>query len=65
MSEIASNKALESAKRDKAIKGHMSESREKLSLFLNNRLGMFGLMLVILFFVSAIFAPYFATHDPF
>ncbi len=65
MSEIASNKALESAKKDQGIKGHMSESREKLSLFLNNRLGMFGLMLVVLFFVSAIFAPYFATHDPF
>ena len=34
-------------------------------LFLNNGLGMFGLALVILFFVSAIFAPVFATHDPF
>jgi len=34
-------------------------------LFLNNGLGMFGLTLVILFFASAIFAPVFATHDPF
>ena len=28
-------------------------------------MGMFGLLLVILFFASAIFAPVFATHDPF
>jgi peptide/nickel transport system permease protein len=44
---------------------HMSEGREKLVLFLHNGLGMFGLLLVVLFFVSAIFAPIFATHDPF
>ncbi|TDJ32704.1 MAG: ABC transporter permease [Gammaproteobacteria bacterium] len=43
----------------------MSEGKEKLMLFLSNGLGMFGLLLVILFFVSAIFAPVFATHDPF
>ena len=42
-----------------------SEWREKLHLFLRNRLGMFGLILVLLFFASAIFAPFFATHDPF
>jgi peptide/nickel transport system permease protein len=39
--------------------------REKLVLFLRNPMGMFGLLLVILFFASAIFAPFFATHDPF
>ena len=42
-----------------------SERREKLALFLQNRLGLFGLLLVVLFFLSAIFAPMFATHDPF
>jgi peptide/nickel transport system permease protein len=40
---------------------HMSEGREKLMLFLHNGLGIFGLLLVILFFASAIFAPLFAT----
>lgn len=33
-------------------------------LFLHNKLGVFGLILVLLFFLSAIFAPLFATHDP-
>ncbi len=42
-----------------------SERREKLALFLQNRLGLFGLLLVVLFFLSAIFAPILATHDPF
>ena len=42
-----------------------SERREKLILFVQNKLGMFGLVLVLLFFISAIFAPIFATHDPF
>jgi len=42
-----------------------SERREKLTLFMQNKLGMFGLLLVLLFFASAIFAPIFATHDPF
>jgi peptide/nickel transport system permease protein len=42
-----------------------SEGREKLVLFLQNKLGLFGLLLVVLFFISAIFAPIFATHDPF
>ena len=42
-----------------------SERREKLVLFVQNKLGMFGLLLVLLFFASAIFAPIFATHDPF
>jgi len=42
-----------------------SVGREKLWLFLRNPLGMLGLVLVIAFFASAIFAPVFATHDPF
>ncbi len=42
-----------------------SVGREKLILFLRNPLGMFGLLLVFLFFASAILAPFFATHDPF
>ena len=42
-----------------------SERREKLALFVGNFQGMFGLILVILFFASAIFAPFFAPYDPF
>jgi len=42
-----------------------SIAREKLFLFARNPLGMFGLLLVFLFFAGAIFAPVFATHDPF
>ena len=41
-----------------------SAGHEKLILFLNNRMGVFGLFLVLLFLASAIFAPIFATHDP-
>lgn len=41
-----------------------SMGREKLMLFLRNAMGMFGLVLVLMFFASAIFAPLFATHDP-
>ena len=31
---------------------------------MTNPMGMFGLLLVLIFFLSAIFAPLFATHDP-
>ena len=41
-----------------------SVRREKLGLFLRNPMGVFGLILVLMFFASAIFAPAFATHDP-
>ena len=37
---------------------------EKLRLFLRNGQGMFGLVLVVAFFLSALLAPLFATHDP-
>ena len=37
---------------------------EKLRLFLKNGQGMFGLVLVVAFFLSALLAPLFATHDP-
>lgn len=37
---------------------------EKLQLFLRNGQGMFGLVLVVAFFLSALAAPLFATHDP-
>jgi len=52
---------------DPTISGQIeySERREKLILFMQNKLGLFGLLLVLLFFISAIFAPIFATHDPF
>lgn len=55
----------ESAAAAAAAEPAYSERREKLALFLQNRLGLFGLCLVVLFFLSAIFAPIFATHDPF
>lgn len=42
-----------------------SEAWDKLLIFLRNKQGVFGLLLVIAFFASAIFAPLFATHDPF
>ncbi len=41
-----------------------SERREKLGLFLGNTRGVCGLILVVVFFASAIFAPLIATHDP-
>ena len=41
-----------------------SVGRERLRLFLQNPMGMFGFILVSLFFIAAIFAPMLATHDP-
>lgn len=41
-----------------------SERREKLAAFMQNGLGVFGLVLVVLFFASAIFAPWVAPYDP-
>jgi peptide/nickel transport system permease protein len=41
-----------------------NERREKLLLFLSNKQGVCGLILVIFFFGTAIFAPLIATHDP-
>ena len=38
--------------------------REKLFLFLGNRLGVLGFVLVAMFFISALCAPWLATHDP-
>lgn len=38
---------------------------EKLVLFLRNPMGVLGLTLVLLIVISAIFAPLFATHNPF
>jgi len=43
----------------------MNGSNDKLRMFFRNGLGVFGLVLVVLFFTSAIFASFFATHDPF
>ena len=40
------------------------EGGEKFRLFLGNAQGLFGLLLVLLFFASALFAPWLATHDP-
>ncbi len=41
-----------------------TERGEKLSLFLRNPQGVFGLVLVVAFFASALFAPVLAPHDP-
>ena len=41
-----------------------SVGRERLRLFVRNPMGMFGFILVSLFFIAAIFAPMLATHDP-
>ncbi len=40
------------------------ERREKLRMFLTNWQGMIGLILVILFFASALLAPWIAPYDP-
>ncbi len=40
------------------------ERREKLSAFLHNWQGVVGLLLVVLFFASAIFAPWLAPYQP-
>jgi peptide/nickel transport system permease protein len=37
---------------------------EKLKMFLSNPQAVIGLVLVLIFFASAIFAPFFATHEP-
>lgn len=42
-----------------------SERRETLILFFSNPQGVLGLALVVLFFVSAIFAPLLAPFDPY
>lgn len=42
----------------------MSTEASKFKLFLRNGKGMFGLILVLLFFASAIFAPWIAPYDP-
>ncbi len=52
---------------DRAVPGvepAYSERGEKLSLFLRNPQGVFGLVLVVAFFASALFAPVLAPHDP-
>ena len=41
-----------------------SERREKFMLLLANRQGMVGLVLVLAFFISAIFAPLISPYDP-
>ncbi len=40
------------------------ERREKLSAFLRNWQGVLGLVLVMMFFISAIFAPWLAPYEP-
>ena len=63
MSEIPSSSGPDAAPAGDAPQRY-SVGREKLILFLQNPMGIFGLILVILFFASAIFAPLLATHDP-
>ena len=47
-----------------AAQKRYSERREILAAFLQNGPGVFGLVLVVLFFASAIFAPWIAPYDP-
>jgi peptide/nickel transport system permease protein len=59
--------ALDTAGVPAGIAGRESAARERralLAAFLHNWQGMFGLILVLLFFASAIFAPLFAPYDP-
>lgn len=59
--------ALDTAGVPAEIAGRESAARERralLVMFLRNWQGMFGLLLVLLFFASAIFAPLFAPYDP-
>jgi peptide/nickel transport system permease protein len=49
---------------DKTSDNVHNVGREKLALFLANPQGVVGLLLVVAFFTSAIFAPFLATHDP-
>lgn len=46
------------------VEKRYSERREKLAAFLQNGPGVFGLVLVVLFFASAIFAPWIAPYGP-
>lgn len=46
------------------VEKRYSEKREILAAFLQNGPGVFGLVLVVLFFASAIFAPWIAPYDP-
>ena len=48
----------------KAATNRSTLSSEKLGLFLANAQGMLGLVFVAAFFLSAIYAPLLATHDP-
>ena len=65
MSATPSDTAASGAVAGEASERAYSVGREKLILFARNPMGMFGLLLVLAFFASAIFAPLFATHDPF
>jgi peptide/nickel transport system permease protein len=46
------------------VEKRYSERREIVAAFLQNGPGVFGLVLVLLFFASAIFAPWIAPYDP-
>ena len=59
------NSASETSAPEKVIRESAArERREKLLMFAGNWQGMFGLSLVLLFFISAIFAPLLAPYDP-
>ena len=44
--------------------GTFRQRSEKLALLLKNKQGMIGFVLVVAFFLSALLAPFLATHDP-
>lgn len=61
MSEKASNKDDKVVSAERAY----SKRREAIQLFFSNTQGVVGLILVILFFASALFAPLIAPYDPY
>jgi len=61
VSEKASNKDDKVVSAERAY----SKRREAIQLFFSNTQGVVGLILVILFFASALFAPLIAPYDPY
>jgi peptide/nickel transport system permease protein len=62
---VSEKRSHNAAKAPKPKARAYSERREALALFFSNPQGVFGLVLVVLFFTSAIFAPLLAPFDPY
>lgn len=44
---------------------HISESRRLLRVFISRRVVIFGLVIIVLLVISAVFAPFIAPHNPY